>query len=68
MAAAVASECRNPTNVGEVKEAPVNIPEIIEEQRKEKDGKTVTVRYIRGKLLGKVSTKFAVAVDRLTSG
>lgn len=30
------------------------IPEIIEEKRKDADGKIVTTKYIKGKLLGKV--------------
>jgi hypothetical protein len=36
-----------------------NIPEIIEEQRKEADGKFSTHRYVCGDMLGKVTNKKA---------
>ena len=32
----------------------VNIPDIIEERRRDTEGRTVTNKYMRGKLLGKV--------------
>ena len=37
------------------KEPPLNIPEVIEEHRKDAEGKVTVHRYMRGKLLGKVS-------------
>ena len=56
MATAVLQDNKNfPTSKSlEQKEAPVNIPEILDEQRKDSDGKSITYRYVRGKLLGKV--------------
>ena len=32
----------------------INIPDIIEERRRDSEGRTVTNKYMRGKLLGKV--------------
>ena len=32
-----------------------NIPEIIEERRRDSEGRTITNKYVRGKLLGKVN-------------
>jgi hypothetical protein len=32
-----------------------NIPEIIEERRRDSEGRTINNKYIRGKLLGKVN-------------
>lgn len=33
-----------------------NIPEVIEERRRDSEGRTISNKYIRGKLLGKVYT------------
>jgi len=32
----------------------INIPDIIEERRRDSEGRTVTNKYMRGKLLGKL--------------
>ena len=60
MATAVASR-GTPAEVGarpssaEVqKEVAEYIPDIIEERRKDAEGRTITTQYARGKLLGKV--------------
>jgi hypothetical protein len=39
---------------GAKEEAQSNIPEIIEEKRKDSEGRVVTYKYLKGKLLGKV--------------
>lgn len=36
----------------------INIPDIIEERRRDSEGRTVTNKYMRGKLLGKVHTTY----------
>ena len=39
-----------------------NIPEIIEEHRKDSDGKVSVHKYLRGKLLGKVSSQYSICM------
>ena len=60
MATAVASRgtpaelCARPTSAEAQKEVVEYIPDIIEERRKDSEGRTITTQYARGKLLGKV--------------
>jgi hypothetical protein len=52
--AEVAKSHRNGGGHHKVAEKPDNIPDIIEERRKDSEGRIVSNRYLRGKLLGKV--------------
>jgi hypothetical protein len=57
--AAVASHRHSSAASSKPADKPDNIPDIIEESRKQPDGSYVSNRYLRGKLLGKVcSTNF----------
>ena len=52
--AEVAKAHRNGGGHHKVAEKPDNIPDIIEERRKDSEGRIFSNRYLRGKLLGKV--------------
>ena len=52
MATVAASDRGAPPEVN--KDPLANIPDVIEDQRKDADGRLITSKYMRGKLLGKV--------------